>query len=122
LGKQYDLQTILANQDNFVVITERDSLLACAEVKYVQWYQSEICHVSVSEGAEGKGYGSQILLLAEAKAIKQGASGLQCTIRSNNSSSIRLFDSKGYTKTVSFVNKKTGNWVHVFQKSISVNL
>jgi len=54
------------------------------------------------------------------KAIAGGAKILQCTIRSNNGRSQCLFLNEGYSKTVSFYYKKTGNWVHVYQKSVSI--
>lgn len=119
LTTKYNAKKILDRQDDFVYILDNEMLLACAESKSVQWYQSEIRHVSVAEKAIGKGYGSKILLLAEELAIKQGARLLQCTIRANNAESIRLFESKGYHKTSSFLNKHSGNWVHVYQKSVS---
>lgn len=120
LVKEYSADDILAKEQNYVYLDEKSNIIACAESKKVQWYQWEICHVSVAKANEGKGLGSKILKLAEKKAIDGGAKILQCTIRSSNESSLRLFLAKGYTKTASFFYPKSGNWVHVLQKSVSV--
>ncbi|HLP38939.1 GNAT family N-acetyltransferase [Lacibacter sp.] len=120
LVKEYAPEDVLAKEQNYVYSDERSIIVACAESKKVQWYQWEICHVSVDKTYEGKGLGSKILKLAEKKAIEGGAKILQCTIRSNNESSLRLFLAKGYTKTTSFFYPNSGNWVHVLQKSVSV--
>ena len=120
LVKEYSVDDVLAKKDNYVYLDEKSSIIACAESKKVQWYQWEICHVSVETTHEGKGLGSKILKVAEKKAIEGGAKIIQCTIRSNNELSLRLFLAKGYTKTTSFFYPKSGNWVHVLQKSVSV--
>ena len=120
LVKEYSPDDVLAKEQNYVYMDEKSTIIACAESKKVQWYQWEICHVSVNKTNEGKGLGSKILKLAEKKAIEGGAKILQCTIRSNNESSLRLFLAKGYTKTTSFFYPNSGNWVHVLQKSVSI--
>jgi N-acetylglutamate synthase-like GNAT family acetyltransferase len=109
----------LKEKDDYVFLEQENRVIACAECKKVQWYQWEISHVSVTKEEEGKGWGNKILKLAESKAIKGNARILQCTIRTNNESSIRLFTRKGYLKTASFFYDKSGNWVHVFQKSVA---
>lgn len=120
LVKEYSMDDILAKEKNYVYLEEGSNIIACAECRKVQWYQWEICHVSVDKASERKGMGSKILKMAEIKAIEDGAKILQCTIRSNNEPSLRLFLAKGYTNTTSFFNPKSENWVHVLQKSISV--
>lgn len=120
LVKEYSPDDVLAKEQNYVYLDEKSIIIACAESKKVQWYQWEICHVSVDKTYEGRGLGSKILKLAEKKAIEGGAKILQCTIRSDNESSLRLFLAKGYTKTTSFFYPNSGNWVHVLQKSVSV--
>lgn len=120
LVKEYSRDDVLAKEQNYVYLEEKSTIIACAESKKVQWYQWEICHVSVDKTYEGKGLGSKILKLAEKKAIEGGAKILQCTIRSNNEASLRLFLAKGYTKAASFFYPNSGNWVHVLQKSVSV--
>ena len=120
LVNEYSPDDVKEKEQNYVYLDEELKIVACAESKKVQWYQWEICHVSVDKTCEGKGFGSKILKMAEKKAIDGGAKILQCTIRSNNESSLRLFFDKGYTKTTSFFYPNSGNWVHVLQKSVSV--
>lgn len=120
LVNEYSPDQVLAKQNNYVYLEDGAKIIACAESKKVQWYQWEICHVSVDRSFEGKGMGSRILKMAENKAIEGNAKILQCTIRSNNEPSLRLFIAKGYTKTTSFFYPNSGNWVHVLQKSVSV--
>jgi N-acetylglutamate synthase-like GNAT family acetyltransferase len=119
LTKKYSLESILALKENYVFIKQADKIIACAESKKVQWYQYEISHVSIDENYESKGFGSKILKLSENKAIENNARLLQCTIRTNNINSIRLFSTKGYKQVNMFHNLKSGNWVFIYQKIIS---
>jgi N-acetylglutamate synthase-like GNAT family acetyltransferase len=120
LIRKYDAKMVIEKKDNYVYLLEDSKLIACAESKKIQWYQWEISHVSVSNKVEGKGIGSKILAMAEKEALNCGAKILQCTIRSDNDRSQRLFLSKGYFRTSSFFNVKSGNWVNVYQKSVCV--
>ena len=119
LTKKYSSEIILTAKENYVFIKEEDKIIACAESKKVQWYQYEISHVSIDENYESKGFGSKILKLSENKAIENNARLLQCTIRTNNVNSIRLFSTKGYKQVNMFHNLKSGNWVFIYQKIIS---
>jgi L-amino acid N-acyltransferase YncA len=119
LVRKHTVKTVLEKKDNYVFLTESQNIIACAESKKVQWYQWEICHVSVAISEEGRGIGGKILKLAEERATKGGAKILQCTIRSDNEKSIRLFLNHGYNQVSSFYNNLSGNWVYVFQKSVS---
>ncbi len=119
LSVNYDDEKVLASQDNYSYLLDSEDLIACAESKKVQWYQWEICHVSVAKKYEGKGYGTKVLKLAEIKAKNGNARILQSTIRSNNVSSIRLFENNNYKRVNDFYNKKTNNLVYVFQKVLS---
>ena len=114
---KYSGKKILECQKNYVYMQESDIVIACAEIKKVQWYQWEILHLSVQESFEGKGYGSKILKIAEDKILKGGAKILQCIIRNGNSNSERLFLRNGYVKSISFFNNNNGNTVSVYQKS-----
>lgn len=120
LAVKYTAGSVLKSKENYVFQLEKGKIVACAESKKVQWYQWEISHVSVSKEYEGKGYGSEILKLAEEKAMKGGARILQCTIRTSNERSIKLFSGKGYRRATSFFYPVTGNWVFVYQKCISI--
>lgn len=115
----YTYLDVLSNKESYVFIKEKDKVIACAETVKVQWYQNEIKHVSVNENFEGEGFGSKILKLAEDKALKNNARVLQCTIRNDNDSSIRLFTRNGYKKVNIFFNRKTQNMIFIFQKILS---
>ncbi|WP_281980774.1 GNAT family N-acetyltransferase [Tenacibaculum mesophilum] len=114
---EYDKEKVLSTSSNYVFIKENDEVIACAESKKVQWYQSEISHISVSKLHEGKGYGRKILLKAEKKAKDERAKIIQCTIRENNDRSLGLFKSNGYEIVNKFFYQNSGNWVFVLQKN-----
>lgn len=122
LQTKYTAEKVSTKANEIVFLTDGETVIACAEAKKVQWYQYEICHVSTHPDYEGKGNASKVLRLAEQNAIDRGARVLQCTIRTNNDSSICLFERKGYCKTVSFFNKDSGNWLNVYQKVVSIDV
>ncbi|OPY62668.1 MAG: putative acetyltransferase [Syntrophorhabdus sp. PtaU1.Bin002] len=119
LTRKYDRNDILQRRDCFV--TEVDvsgDVLGAVEVEKIQWYQAEIKHLSVAENQQGRGLGRDLLSRAERKAIDAGARIAQCTIRDNNTASIKLFLSSGYKHTLTFVNQDTRNRVMIMQKLI----
>ncbi|MDA3840276.1 MAG: GNAT family N-acetyltransferase [Patescibacteria group bacterium] len=118
----YTADKVLESKSNYVYLEDENEVIACAESKKIQWYQSEISHVSVLKKVEGKGKGKEILSRAERKAKNDGAKLLQCTIRTNNENSLRLFLRMGYEKVNRFFYPNSGNWVYVLQKSISNNV
>lgn len=120
LSVKYSFEDILSKKENYLFIKEGEKIVACGESIKVQWYQNEIKHISVHKDFEGKRFGSKILKLVEEKSIKDNARVLQCTVRTDNENSIRLFTRKGYKKVNSFFNKKTKNWVFIFQKVIAI--
>lgn len=120
LSVKYSFDDILSKKENYLFIKEGDKIVACGESIKVQWYQNEIKHISVHKDFEGKRFGTKILKLVEEKSIKDNAKVLQCTVRTDNENSIRLFTRKGYKKVNLFFNKKTKNWVFIFQKVISI--
>lgn len=120
LSVKYSFDDILSKKENYLFIKEGDKIVACGESIKVQWYQNEIKHISVHKDFEGKRFGTKILNLVEEKSIKDNARVLQCTIRTDNENSIRLFTRKGYKKVNLFFNKKTKNWVFIFQKVILI--
>jgi ribosomal protein S18 acetylase RimI-like enzyme len=119
---KYTTKKVLDFQSNYVFIEDDDMVVACAKSKKVQWYQSEVSHLSVSKKKEGQGLGKEILLLAEQKAKKDGAKVIQCTIRTNNEGSIGLFTRKGYNIVNRFFYPNSGNWVYILQKTIYTDL
>jgi len=118
LVKKYTENKVLETKDNYVYIVKDSTVIACAESKKVQWYQSEISHLSVSEKFQGEGYAKKILTRAESKAIEDGAKIIQCTIRKDNKRSISLFKGFKYSIVNEFYYNHSGNWVLVLQKTI----
>jgi ribosomal protein S18 acetylase RimI-like enzyme len=120
LTKKQQSNDILFNKDSYVFIKDDDKIIACAESKQIQWYQYEICHVSIHKDYEGKRFGTKILKLAENIVKNNNGKIIQCTIRSNNENSIRLFTRKGYNEVNKFFNPKSENWINIYQKIISI--
>jgi N-acetylglutamate synthase-like GNAT family acetyltransferase len=120
LTRNYTEAMILDSAQNYLFQKINDTVVACVELKKIQWYQSEICHLTVHKEHEGQGYGRELIKQATEAAIKQGSRILQCTIRTGNDGSERAFLAAGFMKTCSFHNERSGNNVNVYQKSIVV--
>jgi ribosomal protein S18 acetylase RimI-like enzyme len=117
LTKRQTGADILERSDQFLVeLDDSGRVIAVVEVERVQWYQAEIRHLSVEAGLQGRGYGRRMLLAAERRAIELGVRIAQCTIRDDNTASIKLFLTSGYVHNVTFVNAQSGNRVMVLQK------
>ncbi len=54
LVNEYSPDDVLEKKQNYVYLDEKSTIIACAESKKVQWYQWEICHVSVDKTYEGR--------------------------------------------------------------------
>lgn len=114
---QYTPQRVLAEADNYrCQMLETGEVIACVEIKKVQWYQSEVLHLTVAEDHEGKGYAKALLCEAERVARAQGVRIIQCTIRGGNTRSQTLFERFGFQCVGSFFNECSGNNVGIFQK------
>ncbi|MAU48594.1 MAG: hypothetical protein CMP09_28080 [Yangia sp.] len=87
--------------------------------KKVQWYQAEVSHLTVHRDYCRRGIAQALLTLATARAKKDRARILQCTIRENNEESTGLFVKNGFVRTALFLYPDTGNNVGVYQKVIS---
>ncbi len=117
----YTEQKILSTADNYLFeSSEKDEVLCCIECKKVQWYQFEVCHLTVNPKHRKKGLGQKIL----DKAIEHSKSNrgrvVQCTIRENNTASIGLFSKNGFNKVSVFNYPDSGNNVGIWQKVVSV--
>jgi ribosomal protein S18 acetylase RimI-like enzyme len=120
LVQQYRPQTVYAARENYLLeFSSEDSVIGCAELKKVQWYQYEISHVSVKKEVEGTGIGWKLLKQAEQMAIQGGGRIIQCTIRANNKCSQEMFARNGYSKASEFYYPVSGNMVEVWQKPVS---
>jgi len=119
LDGRYDAPRVLRQSKNYEYELDGEVVVACVEVKRVQWYQWEICHLSVSPAHTRKGFGSRMIQRAEEKAKDGGARIVQCTIRVGNIESESAFRKQGYAQTTCFYNSRTHNYVAVWQKVIS---
>jgi ribosomal protein S18 acetylase RimI-like enzyme len=116
LDTPYTAQMVLQHADDYLFDLDEGAVVACVEVKKVQWYQWEICHLSVAETHERHGRGKTLVRRAEEKAKAGHARIIQCTIRVGNEPSERAFRRSGYREACCFYNSRTGNYVAVWQK------
>jgi ribosomal protein S18 acetylase RimI-like enzyme len=117
---QYTRQRVLGHADNYLCRhSEVGEVIACVEVKKVQWYHTEILHLTVALSFEGQGHAKALLREAERAARAEGARLLQCTIRTENTKSRALFEGFGFVHIGTFFNQGSGNNVGVFQKILS---
>src|SRR5579863_9940546 len=96
LQAAYTAARVSQHADDYIFEVNDGAVVACVEVKKVQWYQSEICHLSVDEKHEGRGLGKKLIRRAEEKALGHGARIVQCTIRVGNQRSEEAFRRSGY--------------------------
>ncbi|SRR5260370_23485250 len=118
LDRDYNAARVLEHATNYEYQLEGEVLVACVEVKKVQWYQWEIRHLSVNTAYGRKGDGTRMIQRAEEKAKDGGARIIQCTIRVGNVESEGAFRKQGYTHVNSFHNSRTNNYVAVWQKVV----
>jgi ribosomal protein S18 acetylase RimI-like enzyme len=119
LVRKYTAQRVLEAAGNYLCRVGSDSrLIGVVEVKRVQWYQCEIDHLSVRADCGRQGIGFSLVEEAEARAVQLGARVAQCTIRSGNGESERLFRKRGYVPGATFFNVDSGNQVTVYQKAL----
>lgn len=120
LTVQYTRQRVLEHAHNYLCrYSEAGEVIACVEVKKVQWYQTEILHLTVAASHECQGHAKSLLCEAERAARAKGACLLQCTIRSDNTKSRKLFEGFGFSHIGTFFNQGSGKNVGVFQKILS---
>lgn len=120
LTVKYTLQRVLDHSENYVCrFSEENEVVGCVEIKPVQWYQTEVCHLTVTETETKKGHAKALLREAERIARASGARILQCTIREDNIASRSLFEGFGFSHVSTFNNPSSGNNVCIFQKVLS---
>jgi len=120
LTVKYTRQCVLEHADNYHCrFSAADEVVGCVEVKKVQWYQTEICHLTVAASETRKGHAKALLCEAERVARANGARLLQGTIREGNIDSRSLFEGFGFLHVSTFSNPLSGNNVAVFQKVLS---
>jgi ribosomal protein S18 acetylase RimI-like enzyme len=120
LTVQYTRALVQTEAGNYIYrFSDAGDLIACVEVKKVQWYQAELLHLTVDEAYEGMGHAKALLCEAERAGRENGARVLQCTIRTDNLASRKLFEGFGFSHVSTFLNQDSGNNVGVFQKVLT---
>ena len=119
LSRSYDAARVLESASEYELEEHGGRVIACVQRRRVQWYQWEICHLSVHKDWEGRGIGHKLYLRAATFAQQHGARILQCTIREGNEESERFFDRQGFTRVATFANESSGYRVGVWIKSIA---
>ncbi len=120
LTVQYTRERVLKEAADYVLrFSETGEVIACVQVKKVQWYQAEVLHLTVAEAYERKGHARSLICEAERLARTKSARILQCTIRADNAASRKLFEGFGFVRTSTFLNQGSGNNVCVFQKVLA---
>ena len=120
LTVEYTRERVMQEADDYR-FTEREpgEVVACVQIKRVQWYQFEVCHLTVASGSEGKGLAKGLLREVERFARSRNARLLQCTIREDNERSRNLFESFGFRQVGMFFNEHSTNNVGVYQKVLA---
>ena len=116
LTKKYTEEDVFQNSEDYLFKVLGNEVVACVEVRKVQWYQAEIRHLTVASAHEGKGIGKELVGCAIASAGRLGVRVVQCTIRQDNDRSGGVFAAAGFAKVNSFFNIRSGNNVDVYQR------
>jgi len=117
---EYTRQRVLKHADNYLCrYSAAGEVIACVEVKKVQWYQTEILHLTVAASYERQGHAKALLCEAERVARANNARLLQCTIRADNSKSRKLFEGFWFSYISTFLNQTSESNIGVFQKILS---
>jgi ribosomal protein S18 acetylase RimI-like enzyme len=117
----YTEEKILSAADNYLFeMDDENKVLCCIECKKVQWYQFEVCHLTVSPSYREGGYGQKILDKAINHSRENRGRVVQCTIREDNVASIGLFSKNGFNKVSVFYYPDSGNNVGIWQKVVSI--
>lgn len=118
LTRTYDAASVLSEEEDYILrhSDAAGTVVACVQLKRVQWYQFEVLHLTVAEAHERKGHGGSLLIEVERRARERSARLLQCTIRMDNAPSRALFERNGFVFVSSFYNARSCNNVGVYQK------
>jgi ribosomal protein S18 acetylase RimI-like enzyme len=120
LSVRYDSDRVKREEGDYILrLSPSEHVIACVQLKRVQWYQFEVSHLTVAKASEGQGLAKALLCEAERKARAAGARLLQCTIREGNVASRNLFEAFGFVHVSSYHNERTDNNVGVYQKVLA---
>ena len=82
LTVEYTAELVMQEADDYRhTATDSGEILACVQVKRVQWYQFEVCHLTVAAGSERKGLAKELLYDVERFARLMHARVLQCQLK-----------------------------------------
>jgi len=115
LTVQYDVRRVMMHASQYRLTQQDGLVVACVQLRPVQWYQWEVLHLSVHEQYVRRGLGAALLAKAIHEASASGVELLQCTIRAGNAESEKAFARAGFQKVNSFCNDRSGNVVGVWQ-------
>lgn len=115
----YDATRVLESADQYLFRAVGDRIVATLELKNVQWYQGELCHLTVDSAFEGKGHAQNLCAEVERRAAARGFRILQCTIREGNRDSEDFFTKAGFKAVSRFHNQMSGNNVSVWHKVLA---
>ncbi|WP_089347838.1 GNAT family N-acetyltransferase [Pseudoalteromonas espejiana] len=93
---RYTEEKVLDSSVNYIYEEADNSIKAFIECKKVQWYQLELCHLTVSPGFRRQGLGKIVINKALEHAKINGAKVVQRTIRDDNTESKSLFFKCGF--------------------------
>lgn len=121
LTVKYTRKRVLEESDDYIRrLSNSGDVVACVQIKKVQWYQAEVLHLTVAETCQREGHAKALLCEAEKIARNKGARILQCTIRADNVASRKLFEGFGFQHVSTFLNESSGNNIDVFQKVLVI--
>ncbi len=115
----YTAEKILADETTYLVLLGSSDhlVIGSIQVRKVQWYQAETCHLTVHPAYRRQGFGTALKHAAEDQARASGAKIAQCTIRDDNTASRELSRGAGWSEVTAFRGDR-GNTVRVYQKTL----
>jgi N-acetylglutamate synthase-like GNAT family acetyltransferase len=97
LTTRYTQDMILRKLDKYLYETQEDfGVIGCVCVKKVQWYQAEICHLSVHPYMQNHGIGLRMMTKAEDRCRDLGVRIAQATVRCDNKPCLRINEKRGF--------------------------
>ena len=112
----YDAARVTKSADQYLFKSVEGQVVAAVELKNLQWYQGEVCHLTVHEDFEGKGYAKALFAELERRAVARGFRVLQCTIREGNTESEKFFAKAAFNPVSRFHNRMSGNNITIWHK------
>lgn len=117
---QYTADRVLKHKSDYLIRRDEVGLVvACAELKRVQWYQFELRHVTVAKEHQRRGHARALIAIAAKQAVEGSGRILQCTIRAGNTASEELFKSSGFLPVSRFYNARSRNIIGIWQRVLS---